>query len=92
MHRTISCLGKLRDSGAVIDSRSVTFVVGEGEDHDVFDGLERAVKHMNLEEKAVVTFKPEYAFGAAGCERLGVPADAELVYNIELKELDRGQL
>jgi len=86
----VSFEGKL-ESGAVFDERTVTFVVGEGEDHDVFEGLERAVKHLNLEEKAVVTFKPNYAFGEAGCERLGVPANATLTYNIELKELDRGK-
>jgi len=87
---TVTFEGKL-ESGVVFDARTLTFVVGEGEDHDVFDGLERAIKHMNLQEKAVVTFQPKYAFGEVGCERLGVPTDATLIYNIALKDLDRGK-
>jgi len=88
---SVALEGKLAETGAVFDSRSLTFVIGEGEDHDVFDGLERALKHMNLEEKAVVNFQPKYAFGEQGCERLGVPANASVAYEVELKELDRGK-
>ena len=87
---TVSFEGKL-ETGVVFDTRTVTFVVGEGEDHDVFDGLERAVKHMNLEEKALVTFQPKYAFGEVGCDRMGVPANSSVIYDIELKDLDRGK-
>ena len=88
---TVALKGKVAATGSVVDERTLTFVVGEGEDHDIFEGLERAVRHMNIEEKAVVTFKPEYAFGEPGCERLGIPANAELVYDVELKEMDRGK-
>jgi len=87
----VSIEGKLSSDGVVFDSRTLTFVVGEGENHDVFEGLERAIKHMNLEEKAVISFQPKYAFGDAGCDRLGVPAGAALTYGVELKELDRGK-
>ena len=88
---TVALRGKVAATGNVVDERTLTFVVGEGEEHDIFEGLERAVRNMNIEEKAVVTFKPEYAYGEPGCERLGIPANAKLVYDVELKEMDRGE-
>ena len=88
---TISLEGKLPGEGRVFDSRTLTFIVGEGEDHDVFEGLERAIRNMNIEEKAIVTFKPDYAFGEQGNERLGVPANAEITYAVELTTMDRGE-
>jgi len=86
---TVEVEGKC--DGTVFDTRTITFVVGEGEDHDLFDGFETALRNMNVNEKAEVTFKPQYGFGDKGCSKLGVPAGAHLVYSIHLKEMDRGK-
>jgi FKBP-type peptidyl-prolyl cis-trans isomerase len=76
--------------GRVFDARTANFVVGEGDENGVFESLETGIKHMNLHEKAVITFQPKYAFGDLGNEQFKIPPNAEVTYQVELTQLDRG--
>eukprot|EP00966_Prymnesium_polylepis_P085283 1974489-Prymnesium_polylepis.1 len=50
-------------------------------------GLELAVRTMLLGERSVITIKPSRAFGAAGDDALGVPGNATVEYDVELRRM-----
>ena len=55
------------------DKRSdLTFVMGEGRDHNLPPGLETALEKMKRNERAHITLSPKYTFGKEGCPQLGV--------------------
>jgi len=77
-------VGRLLD-GTVFDSsrdrdQPFTFFLGKG---NVIKGWDESVKDMKKGEKALVTIKPEYGYGAAGSPPK-IPANATLQFEIEL--------
>ena len=55
------------------DKRSdLTFVMGEGRDHNLPPGLETALEKMKRNERAHITLSPKYTFGKEGCPQLGI--------------------
>lgn len=68
----------------VFEDREVEFTVGDGVILNVIEGLDIAVKRMKEGEKCRLDIKPSMAYGSKGNPDLGVPADADLVYDVEL--------
>ena len=71
------------------DNRDVSFVIGECSEVNLVDGVEQAIKKMKKGEKALVTVKPKYAYGAEGCSQHNIPPHAELEFEIELKKFEK---
>jgi FK506-binding protein 4/5 len=81
---SVHYVGKLLD-GTVFDSSRergeyFKFKVGSG---SVIKGWEKAIKTMKRKEIALVTCKPEYAYGEAGSPPT-IPPNATLQFEIEL--------
>lgn len=74
---------------AVFDQRDVEFVLGEGESIGIIEGLEIALKKFKKGEKSRLKIRSEYAYGSKGCPEKNVPADADLVYDVTLKEFEK---
>lgn len=68
----------------VFEDREVEFTVGDAVISNVIEGLDIAVKRMKEGEKCRLDIKPSMAYGSKGNPDLGVPPDAELVYDVEL--------
>jgi len=54
------------------------------EDLKMPEGLVKALQSMNKGEKSTFKVRAEYAYGAQGNEKLGIKADTDLVYTIDL--------
>ncbi|XP_043389329.1 peptidyl-prolyl cis-trans isomerase FKBP5 isoform X3 [Chelonia mydas] len=76
-------------SGRIFDCRDVTFIVGEGEDHDIPIGIDKALEKMQREEYCILYLGPRYGFGEAGKPKFGIEANAELVYEVTLKSFEK---
>ncbi|XP_074833936.1 peptidyl-prolyl cis-trans isomerase FKBP5 isoform X2 [Carettochelys insculpta] len=77
--------------GRIFDCRDVTFVVGEGEDHDIPIGIDKALEKMQREEHCILYLGPCYGFGEAGKPKFGIEANAELVYEVMLKSFEKAK-
>ncbi|EMP32325.1 Peptidyl-prolyl cis-trans isomerase FKBP5 [Chelonia mydas] len=78
-------------SGRIFDCRDVTFIVGEGEDHDIPIGIDKALEKMQREEYCILYLGPRYGFGEAGKPKFGIEANAELVYEVTLKSFEKAK-
>ena len=77
---------------AVFDQREIDFVLGEGETCDIIEGLEIALKKFKKGEKSRLKIQSKYAYGSAGCPEKNIPANAEVIYDVTLKEFDKVSL
>ncbi|XP_061112952.1 peptidyl-prolyl cis-trans isomerase FKBP5 [Conger conger] len=77
--------------GRVFDSRDLRFVVGEAEDMDVPLGVDRAMDKMQKGECCQLHLKPKYGFGREGKPEFGVGPNAELIYEVTLKDFERSK-
>lgn len=87
---TVEChlVGKFGDKE--FENRDVSFVVGEGIEMQVVEGIELAVTHMKKGEKAQLLIKRAYAWGDTPPAEFGLPADYEEVqYEVELKSFEK---
>lgn len=73
----------------MFDCRDVVFIVGEGEDHDIPIGIDKALEKMQREEQCILYLGPRYGFGEAGKPRFGIEPNAELVYEVTLKSFEK---
>lgn len=80
-----------RVNGTVFDERDVKFPLGEGTEHNIPEGLERALERFKKGEKSSIKLAPKYAFGSAGNPALGVPPGALLQYEVELRSFDKAK-
>lgn len=88
-HVTVNLVGKLTDSETEVDRRdNLEFDVGEADEVDVCTGVEQAVKKMNEGERARIWLQSSAAYGAQGNSSMGIPADAALVYEVELVKME----
>ncbi|ELW69499.1 Peptidyl-prolyl cis-trans isomerase FKBP5 [Tupaia chinensis] len=79
-----------RCDGRMFDCRDVVFVVGEGEDHDIPIGIDKALEKMQREEQCILCLGPRYGFGEAGKPKFGIEPNAELLYEVTLKSFEKG--
>ncbi|KAJ8369488.1 hypothetical protein SKAU_G00095160, partial [Synaphobranchus kaupii] len=77
--------------GRVFDSRDLRFVVGEADDMDVPLGVDRAMDKMQKGECCLLYLKPKYGFGRDGKLEFGIGPNAELMYEVTLKDFERSK-
>lgn len=77
--------------GRTFDCRDVVFVVGEGEDHDIPIGIDKALVKMQREEQCILYLGPRYGFGEAGKPKFGIDPNAELMYEVTLKSFEKAK-
>ncbi|KAG8509058.1 Peptidyl-prolyl cis-trans isomerase FKBP4 [Galemys pyrenaicus] len=75
----------------IFDQRELRFEIGEGESLDLPSGLEKVIQRMEKGEQSLVYLKPSYAFGSAGKEKFQIPPQAELKYEVHLKNFDKAK-
>ncbi|KAF4800509.1 hypothetical protein TURU_043005 [Turdus rufiventris] len=77
--------------GRRFDCKDVKFVVGEGEDHDIPIGIDKALEKMQRGEHCILYLSPRYGFGEAGKPKYGIQGNAELVYEVTLKSFEKAK-
>ncbi|XP_029429291.1 peptidyl-prolyl cis-trans isomerase FKBP5 isoform X2 [Rhinatrema bivittatum] len=75
--------------GRIFDCRDVTFVIGEGEDHDIPIGIDRALEKMQRGELCILHLGPRYGFGDARKPVFSIEPNAELTYEVTLKNFEK---
>ncbi|KAM9667429.1 peptidyl-prolyl cis-trans isomerase FKBP5 isoform 3-T14 [Trichechus inunguis] len=80
-----------RCGGRLFDCRDVIFIVGEGEDHDIPIGIDKALEKMQREEQCILYLGPRYGFGEAGKPKFGIEPNAELIYEVTLKSFEKAK-
>jgi len=74
----------------LFDERDVEFVIGDGFEHGIIEGVEKGICKMKRYEKAKFFISSQYAFKDAGNENFGIPTNAdEIVYEICLFDFER---
>lgn len=84
---TVHIIG--RHAGKTFDERDLSFDLGEGAAFNVCEGLEIAISKMKKGEVAEVVIKSKYAFGAAGKTEFSIPANADITYEVTMKNCER---
>ncbi|KAI1230950.1 hypothetical protein IHE44_0008386, partial [Lamprotornis superbus] len=77
--------------GRRFDCKDVKFVVGEGEDHDIPIGIDKALEKMQRGEHCILYLSPRYGFGEAGKPKYGIQGNTELVYEVILKSFEKAK-
>ena len=80
-----------RHEGRIFDQRDLSFTLGEGSELNIPDGLEHALHKFKKHERSVIQLKPSSAFGSAGNEGFGIPPDADVEYEIEMKNFEKAK-
>ncbi len=75
----------------MFDQRELSFNLGEGPENNIPEGVEQALLKFKKNEKSLLKLTPAYGFGATGNEQLGVPANTNLEYEIELKSFEKAK-
>jgi len=76
--------------GRMFDERDVAFVIGDGYEHNIVQGIEIGVVTMRRYEKAKFFIKSEYGFKDLGCEAFDIPPHAsEIVYEVVVFDFER---
>ena len=84
---TVKFSGKYNN--AIFDEREVTYEVGDCYEHQIIDGLDRAVKKFNKGEKSKLVISSKYAYGSHGSEEYDIPPQSEVEYTLELLDFTR---
>lgn len=85
---TLRLLGRLQAPPNTVfcDERCLTKRVGEG---NFVTGLDLALRLMTLGEVARLRLQARFAYGQAGDSSLGIPADADVEYEVALLDLGK---
>jgi len=70
----------------VFEDRDVGFILGEGAEVGVVDGVELGLRRFTRGEKARLRVVSKLAYGHEGCAKYDIPPDADLEYEIELQD------
>ena len=85
----VSLIG--RNGDVVFDQRELSFNLGEGLENNIPDDVEQALLKFKKQERSKIKLTPAYGFGSAGNEQLGVPPNANLEYEVELKSFEKAK-
>jgi FK506-binding protein 4/5 len=81
-----------RYEGKTFDERDLSFDLGEGAAFNICEGLEIALSKMKKGEVAEVDIKSKHAYGAAGKTEFSIPANADITYEVTMKNCERVSL
>lgn len=74
----------------LFDERDVEFIIGDGFEYGIIEGVEKGICKMRRYEKAKFFITSQYAFKNVGNEDLRIPPNAdEIVYEICLFDFER---
>ncbi|XP_043932530.1 peptidyl-prolyl cis-trans isomerase FKBP5 isoform X1 [Protopterus annectens] len=80
-----------RCNGQLFDRRDVKYVIGEGEDHNIPSGVDKALEKMQKGEYCLLHLKSQYGFGDAGKHEFSIGPDMELDYEVTLKSFEKAK-
>ena len=83
----VNIIGKYQ--GKVFEDRDVKFVIGEGAENGVVEGVDIAVKKFKKGEVSVLKIKSKYGYGTEGNKEFGIPGNADLEYQVKLNEFEK---
>ena len=72
-------------NGQVFEDREVDFILGEGSEVGVVEGVELGLRRLTTGEKARFRVSNKLAYGREGCPAFEIPPEADLDYELELK-------
>jgi len=58
---------------------------------DIPSGLQIAIESMKKGEKSIIKVRADYAYGAEGNNHLKIPPNTDLIYEIQLNQLEKGK-
>ena len=70
----------------MFEDRDVGFVLGEGAEVGVVEGVELGLRRFTRNEKARLWVASKLAYGHEGCPGYDIPPDADLDYEVELQD------
>lgn len=70
----------------IFEDRDVACCLGDG---DLVPGLDLALRHFKQGERSRVTLSPHHAYGDQGSDKLNIPPNATLVYDVSLKSFEK---
>lgn len=88
---TVELEGRLQGDSKIFDQRTVTFSLGEGTEHNICEGIERALEKFLKDEKSRLIIQPKYAFKSEGNSELGVPPNSVVEYVVKLNNFERAK-
>nr|QBH73895.1 fk506-binding protein [Thermobia domestica] len=80
-----------KHEGRVFEERDVSFVLGEGCESAIVEGLERAIEKFKKGEKSRIVLQPKYAFKEQGVPEWNIPPNAVVEYEVELKNFEKAK-
>lgn len=81
--------GRLGDN--VFEDRDVTFAIGDGSEAGIIPGVEMALLKFKKAEKSKLKIKARHAYGLKGDAEKGIPASADLEYEVTLRSFEKGK-
>jgi len=86
---TVKLIGK--HDGRVFDEREFQFELGEGSEHSIPSGIEKALQKFKKGEHSVIKLQPKYAFDEAGKPEFQIPPNAALEYDVTLTSFEKAK-
>lgn len=75
--------------GRVFYDKKVGFILGEGSEVGLPEGVDRAVRRVNMGEKCRVTLKGRFAYGANPPAEYNLPLHAEVEFTLFLPDFEK---
>lgn len=90
--RVVVNIRGLFTDGKCFDQREkLEFEIGDSDGKNIPEGLEFALTKMKKKENALIYLKASRAFGAEGCEKLKVPPNTDVKYDVTLTEFENAK-
>ncbi|XP_071637978.1 FK506-binding protein 59 isoform X1 [Temnothorax longispinosus] len=83
----IHLVGKYNDE--VFEDREIEFILGEGEDVGIVEGVELALPRFLKGEKSRLLIKSKHAFKEEGNPKYKIPPNADVEYEVELQNFEK---
>ncbi|KAB7503024.1 Peptidyl-prolyl cis-trans isomerase FKBP4 [Armadillidium nasatum] len=85
----VSIIGKA--NGAVFDQRELKFSLGEGVNHKIPKGLERALERFKKNEVSIIKLMPKYTLCSDGSLGEGIPPSTSVEYEVHLRDFEKAK-
>ncbi|GMT10419.1 hypothetical protein PFISCL1PPCAC_1716 [Pristionchus fissidentatus] len=79
-----------RHEGRVFMDQEISFILGEGSEFNLPEGVDKALRRFTKGEKSTITIKgTRFTYGISPPDEYNLPTNAELQFTIFLKEFDK---